>query len=548
MIWTADERDGFYRNPILYEDFSDPDVCLGKDAYYMTASSFSFVPGLPILKSYDLVHWRLVNYALRKIPEFRYREPIHGCGVWAPSIRFHEGRYYIVFPMPDEGLYKLETEDPEGEWSEPVKLYDGAGLIDPCPFFDEDGRVYLVNGVAKSRIGYKSVLMMSELSADLTHIIKGPVPIYDGTGEGNITIEGPKLYRRGDYYYIFAPAGGVKTGWQTVLRSKNLFSGWESHISMKQGSTGVNGPHQGALITDGSGKGWFIHFQDVFALGRITHLQPVTWIKDSEGEWPIIGKAIEGESCGEPVLSEKCPTPIREENINEEEESKINDYSGTNPPLPWQWNANPEESWLSVPAKDTISLQTVCAPMKRPLIDLRNLLLRRISAPELTFEAVLDLCNLTEGSFAGICISGMTYGGIGIYKKNNHLFVRMIKGHQIFDCGAAYADENAENIPLPEGYDMSLFHVKVRISNSNGVTATSFKPPYGIGDEKKVLHPEEIAELSICPKNDGKREKEFSMSFPLEAGRWTGAKYGFFGVTESKDKVCPVNISHISLK
>ncbi len=165
MIWTADERDGFYRNPILYEDFSDPDVCLGKDAYYMTASSFSFVPGLPILKSYDLVHWRLVNYALRKIPEFRYREPIHGCGVWAPSIRFHEGRYYIVFPMPDEGLYKLETEDPEGEWSEPVKLYDGAGLIDPCPFFDEDGRVYLVNGVAKSRIGYYSMLKSVYLTA-----------------------------------------------------------------------------------------------------------------------------------------------------------------------------------------------------------------------------------------------------------------------------------------------------------------------------------------------------------------------------------------------
>lgn len=165
MIWTADERDGFYRNPILYEDFSDPDVCLGKDAYYMTASSFSFVPGLPILKSYDLVHWRLVNYALRKIPEFRYREPIHGCGVWAPSIRFHEGRYYIVFPMPDEGLYKLETEDPEGEWSEPVKLYDGSGLIDPCPFFDEDGRVYLVNGVAKSRIGYYSMLKSVYLTA-----------------------------------------------------------------------------------------------------------------------------------------------------------------------------------------------------------------------------------------------------------------------------------------------------------------------------------------------------------------------------------------------
>lgn len=248
MICSPDAGNGKYSNPIIYEDYSDPDVCRGKDDYYMTASSFSFVPGLPILKSNDLVHWNLVNYALRKIPEFRYREPLHGCGVWAPAIRFHNETYYIIFPMPDEGLYMTSAKNPEGEWSEPVKLYDGAGLIDPCPFFDDDGRVYLVNGVAKSRIGYKSVLMMSELSSDLTRIIKGPVKIYDGTADGNVTIEGPKLYKRRGFYYIFAPAGGVKTGWQVALRSRNLYDGWKPHICLRQGSTGVNGPHQGALM------------------------------------------------------------------------------------------------------------------------------------------------------------------------------------------------------------------------------------------------------------------------------------------------------------
>ncbi len=596
MIWSADAGEGRYRNPIIYEDYSDPDVCRCGDAYYMTASSFSFVPGLPILKSYDLVHWKLVNYALRKIPEFRYREPLHGCGVWAPAIRFFNETCYIVFPMPDEGLYMIRAKDPEGEWSEPVKLYDGAGLIDPCPFFDDDGRVYLVNGVAKSRIGYKSVLMMSELLPDLTGIIQGPVKIYDGTEDGNVTIEGPKLYKRKGFYYIFAPAGGVKTGWQVVLRSRNLFGGWEPHISLRQGSTGVNGPHQGALIADGAGQDYFLHFQDVFAAGRITHLQPVSWVKDGEGEWPVIGRPIPGEdACGEPVLTAAMPCPLPGEEgkksvaAREKNENNVNAYNGVNPPLPWQWNCNPKEEWLSVPAAGLIRLRSVPAPKERPLIDIRNLFLRRVSAPELSFSAVLDLEGLADGGYAGICLSGMTYGGIGIHRVGDAFFVRKVQGHQVFDCGAAYADEQVEEIPfdrafgaffrekkgpaavgraMTKGLKGTRFTVSVEIRNVNGITAVSEKPPYGPGDEGKVLHPEEKAVLSIRPEpgSDMKkvvsdraeaasdsaearsdRAEEGSLTIPLEAGRWTGAKYGFFVISEIKHRIYEVSVDTISL-
>ena len=165
-MWTADLGNGRYKNPILYADYSDPDAIRVGNDYFMISSSFSNAPAMPLLHSKDLVNWKVVNYILPEIPEFRYRNPIHGCGVWAPAIRYHEGTYYVCFPMPDEGIYMTTATDPYGEWSKPVNIRPGAGWIDPCPFWDEDGKAYLVAGVAKSRIGYKSVLHMVEMQPD----------------------------------------------------------------------------------------------------------------------------------------------------------------------------------------------------------------------------------------------------------------------------------------------------------------------------------------------------------------------------------------------
>lgn len=131
--------------------------------------------------------------------------------------------------MPDEGIYMTTATDPYGEWSKPVNIRPGAGWIDPCPFWDEDGKAYLVAGVAKSRIGYKSVLHMVEMQPDGMGLIGEEKIIFDGNLNDQITIEGPKMYKRNGWYYIFAPAGGVKTGWQTVLRSKMCLD----HMSIK---------------------------------------------------------------------------------------------------------------------------------------------------------------------------------------------------------------------------------------------------------------------------------------------------------------------------
>ena len=154
--WQADLGNGTYQNPILHADFSDPDAVRVGDDFWMTASSFSHVPGLPILHSKDLVNWELVNYALpRLVPESAFATPQHGKGVWAPAIRQHAGKFWIYYPDPDFGIYVVTADDPAGQWSAPVLVKGGKGLIDPCPLWDDDGRVYLVHAWANSRANVK---------------------------------------------------------------------------------------------------------------------------------------------------------------------------------------------------------------------------------------------------------------------------------------------------------------------------------------------------------------------------------------------------------
>ena len=200
MLWKSDLGNGRYKNPILYCDYSDPDVIRVGDDYFMVASSFCNSPALPLLHSYDLVNWKVVNYVCKKVPGYRYVNPMHGCGVWAPAIRYHNDEFYVYFPMPDEGIFVCRTKDPYGEWSEPFNIMPECGVIDPCPFWDDDGRAYLITAVAGSRKGYKSVLRLSEMAPDGMSLKSDPVIIYDGRGTENETIEGPKLYKKDGMY------------------------------------------------------------------------------------------------------------------------------------------------------------------------------------------------------------------------------------------------------------------------------------------------------------------------------------------------------------
>lgn len=532
-MWVADLQNGNYRNPVLYADYSDPDAIRVGEDYFMIASSFSNSPALPVLHSKDLVNWKVINYCLKHVPEFRYNNPLHGCGVWAPSIRYHEGTYYVCFPMPDEGIYMTTTKDPWGEWSKPVNIRPGAGWIDPCPFWDDDGKAYLVAGVAKSRIGYKSVLHIVRMQPDGMGIFGDEVKIFDGNENDQITIEGPKMYKRNGYYYVFAPAGGVKTGWQTVLRSKNPFGPYEYKVVLRQGDSPVNGPHQGAWVDTVTGEDWFLHFQDVYAAGRITHLQPMHW----ENDWPIIGVNKEGNDYGEPVMEYRKPDIGKTESELEDktkypvcEPDTTDEFDSDALMLQWQWNANYDDSWFDTKtdvygnkteAGSYIKLNAVPTTPLRPVGDYRNLLLQKWPAPEFTCVTKMSFNGLVDGDYAGMISLGVDYAALGVAKKNGSYFLRTVNGKQNFDCESVYTQEIVDEKPIEADRfadDTKTVYLRYTVKRT-GATETKEMAL----SVKNVPVEEASLEISF----DGKAY-ENAVSYTAKAGRWVGVKNGMF--------------------
>lgn len=533
-MWQADLENGNYKNPILYADYSDPDAIRVGEDYFMVASSFSNAPGLPLLHSKDLVNWKVVNYCVDRIPEFRYRNPIHGCGVWAPSIRYHDGLFYVCFPMPDEGIYMTTAKDPFGKWSKPVNIRPGAGWIDPCPFWDEDGKAYLVAGVAKSRIGYKSVLNIVEMQPDGMGLIGDEVKIFDGNENDQVTIEGPKMYKRNGWYYVFAPAGGVKTGWQTILRSKSPWGPYEYKVVLRQGDSPVNGPHQGAWVDTVTGEDWFIHFQDVYAAGRICHLQPMHW----ENDWPVIGVNKPGNDYGEPVMEYKKPDigKTAEELADKEkypvcEPDTDDEFTAEKLGMQWQWNANPDADWaeFAVNAKGEksgeetyIRLNAVAASPLRPIGDYRNLLLQKWPAPEFTCVTKMNFAGLKDGDFAGIVSLGMKYSAMGIEKKTDRYILKMVTAEQHFDCDVPYTDENVTLVPLETEVDD--FDIQNDIYFRYTVKCTGYEDHSEMNVPVKSV-PKESITMEVSYNG---RDYFHAFSIDSKAGRWVGVKNGVF--------------------
>lgn len=417
-LWSADLSDGTYKNPVLFADYSDPDVIRVGNTYYMTASSFNYVPGLPILISKDLVNWKLANYALDKINYEKYDEPQHAKGVWAPAIRYHEGEFYIYYGMPDEGIFMVKTKDALGKWEEPVLVLEGKGLIDPCPFWDEDGKAYVVHGYAKSRIGFKSFLGIFEMSWDGKTAVGEDHILYNGL-ETQPTIEGPKVYKRGEYYYIFAPAGSVKTGWQTILRSKNLRGPFEEKIVLHQGNTPINGPHQGALVDTSNGDEWFVHFQDRGMYGRIVHLQPVNWVDG----WAVMGENV-NDYCGEPVAVYQKPNIMSADNAEKQEPCYLeasDDFSSEKLNLMWQWLGNPKEDFYSLTERKGY-LRLYCknpSGVLEPILwDNANVLTQKLVCPYFTTVSCLHVGGLSEKEQAGMVMMGGDYAYLAVRVVN----------------------------------------------------------------------------------------------------------------------------------
>ena len=490
-----------YTNPIIHADYSDPDVTVSADGktYYMTASSFQCAPGLPILRSTDLVNWELVNHALDAVPptDFYDAAPRHGKGVWAPCIREHEGEYFIYWGDPDFGVFMVKTRDPEGEWSEPVLVKPGKGIIDTTPLWDADGKVYLANGWAASRAGFNSVITISEMNREGTEVTTKPVMVFDGNDGVNHTVEGPKLYRRGEYYYMFAPAGGVATGWQLVMRSKNIYGPYESRIVMAQGESDINGPHQGALVDAPDGKSWFIHFQDMGPYGRVIHLNPVEW---KEG-WPVIGVDKDGDGCGDPVRRYARPMAA-DRNVK---------YTTRQGEGLFEWHANYSDFYgLPMAGGATRIYGHKLSEGFVNMWEVPNLWLEKFPAERFTMTAKVKVSAKqgTEGVASGLIVMGWDYCSLGLVENGDGFTVVMTECRDAEQGGKETKTEVGRLKPT-RTYEAGL------IANVECEVYLRLKVTAG-------------AECRFSYSTDGRKWHDCGVTFKARAGKWIGAKAGFF--------------------
>ena len=505
--WVADKGNGTYQNPVLYADYSDPDVCAAGDDFYMTASSFNCIPGLPILHSRDLVNWSLVNYALPvQEPKEFFDKAQHGKGVWAPAIRFHKGEFYIYWGDPDYGIYMIKTRDPKGSWSKPVLVKAGKGMIDPTPLWDEDGKVYLIHAYAGSRSGVNSILVICELNAEGTEVISDPVMVFDGNDGKNHTVEGPKLYKRNGYYYIFAPAGGVATGWQLVLRSRNIYGPYESKIVMAQGKTTINGPHQGGWVDTNTGESWFVHFQDQGAYGRVIHLNPMKWVN----EWPVIGVDKDKDGCGEPVTTYKKPNVGKMYPVTTPPES--DEFDTRHLGLQWQWHANKQDTYGFT--TDLGYIRLYAGSLSKEFVnfwEVPNLLLQKFPAEEFTATTKLTFTAKQDGEQAGMIVMGWDYSYLSVRKAGDKFILQQVVCK---DAEQQHPEQVKELASFPEEYR---------------------KMPGGADNEWKTVYLRvKVAKGAVCTfaySLDGKKYTAAGEPFTARQGKWIGAKVGLFCVT-----------------
>ena len=536
-----------YTNPVLHMDFSDPDVCRGHGGrFYMTASSFGGLPGLPILASKDLVNWQYVGYALKDHPfqsEWHHKGPEHGNAVWAPSIRyrsrmvttpvengikFEEKHEYIIYwGDPDRGAYRVSAPSPEGPWSEPRLVVPEKGLIDTCPLYDDDGRVYLVNGWAQSRAGMNSVLTVRELDADETHAISEPVMVYDGVPEKNFTTEGPKFYKKDGEYWLFFPAGGVEQGWQVAARAKSPFGPYETKTVLAQGKTDINGPHQGGWVRSGD-KDWFVHFRDKGPYGRIVYLEPMTWAK---GEWPVMG------NNGEPVASGEVPGPAPQKPFGGLAVS--DEFNSITPGLQWQFLGKSDDlkAWctpygffrlystpyaLSRKSYSSLSL----SGSSRNLWDTPNLMVQKF--PSESFTAVLkaQVGAKVDGEEAGLIVQGRSYARIGLRFREKAKTFDVV----YVECRDADKGKDEDKPVVLGALPANVIAAGIRSAN---VADVYFRLSVVPGQDKKG---------NIAPKCtfawslDGEKWNERQDAFLAREGKWIGATFGLYAVCEPDTK------------
>ena len=469
----GDQGDGTYVNPVLNADFSDPDVIRVGSKYYMVASDFHFI-GMQVLESDDMVNWHYVSQIYSRFDEPGWDENLHYAGgSWAPAIRYHDGLFYVYFCTPEEGLYMSTARKPQGPWS-PLHLVKRVEKWeDPCPLWDDDGRAYL----GRSQHGAGPIIV-HKMSADGRQLLDDGVTVYTGP-----VAEGTKFLKRNGFYYLVIPEGGVGQGWQTVLRSRDIYGPYERRVVLEQGSTSINGPHQGALVDTPDGEWWFYHFQETPVLGRVVHLQPARW----QDDWPLMGVDLDGNGIGEPLMAWNTPMNASKSAspalpVSDEFSADTLVWVGQQQralALQWQWNHNSEDrGWSLDERKGWLTLHALSAGSLKTC---RNMLTQKVVGYVSQSTTLLE----QDGRcFAGLCCIGKQQHAVGICHE-----------------GIYVETDGSRQIVVPG----SFRRVWLRVSND-------------------CLHNSHQFYYSF----DGEQFTPAGNSFTMRAGYWKGIRNGLF--------------------
>ncbi len=499
----GDQLNGTYINPILPADYSDPDVIRVGEKYYMVASDFHFI-GMQILESDDMVNWRVITQVYDRFDFKGWDTNEHYAGgSWAPALRYHEGRFYIYFCTPHEGLFTTSAPNATGPW-EPLHLVKEVTLWeDPCPFWDdeivdENGRTRVIPGqayLARSKHGAGPIIV-HKMSRDGKQLLDEGVTVYEGP-----VAEGPKFYKRNGYYYISIPEGGVEGGWQTILRSKNIYGPYESKRVLEQGSTSINGPHQGSIVDTPNGTWWFYHFQHAGAIGRIVHLQPMRW----QDDWPIIGVDYDGNGIGEPVNT--WPMPLKDKPIEYAAHLPYQDISFKSDGLSplWQWNHNPDNSaWSLTEHPGALTLHALTS---ETFLKARNTITMRTMGYSIDATILLDLTELEDGARTGLACIGRGNQLVGILKEGQDLYLYLNKRQPrilyMKDRNRTIFNEKEMKIHCPSGTPTTQIYLRIHL------------------DLKAQM-------ACFYCSLDGQKYDKVDQAFSVEFGNWKGVRWGIY--------------------